>query len=138
MNSRNNVPADQELEILKILWQRGSATAREVFDELSKHRPVPYTTLLTRIGVLEQKGYIRRTPGVDAYVYSSAHSQQQVLDRMLREFTDRVFDGSAERLVARLIDNPELDPEEIGRIRALLSASGRAAKADTGGPPIEL
>lgn len=121
MKLRKSVPTDQELEILKVIWQRGSATVREVFDDLLKQRQIAYTTVLTMMGILEQKGYVTRTPGERAYVYSSTHSQHQVLSSMLKEFTDRVFDGSAERLVAHLIDSPEVSPDEIGRIRALLS-----------------
>lgn len=127
MNSSNNVPTDQELEILKIIWQRGSATAREVFGDLLSRQEVGYTTLLTAMGALEQKGYVARTPGAGAYVYSSTHSERQVLSRMLKEFTDRVFAGSVERLVAYLIDDPEISSDEISRIQTLLSASGKAS-----------
>ena len=121
MKLRKSVPTDQELEILKVIWQRGSATVREVFEDLLKQRQIAYTTVLTMMGILEQKGHVTKTPGERAYVYSSTHSEQQVLSSMVREFMDRVFDGSAERLVARLIENPEVTPAELDRIRPLLA-----------------
>ncbi len=121
MKLRKSVPTDQELEILKVIWQRGSATVREVFEDLLKQRQIAYTTVLTMMGILEQKGHVTKTPGERAYVYSSTHSEQQVLSSMVREFMDRVFDGSAERLVAHLIENPEVTPEELDRIRTLLA-----------------
>ncbi|MCC7499870.1 MAG: BlaI/MecI/CopY family transcriptional regulator [Bryobacterales bacterium] len=120
MKLPNGVPTDLELEILKIIWRRGDATVREVFEDLANGRQVAYTTVLTMMGVLERKGFVGRTPGDRAYLYRTIHSERQVLDGMLKEFTDRVFSGSVECLVAHLVGNPEVSPEEISRIQALL------------------
>jgi BlaI family penicillinase repressor len=120
MKPRKSVPTDQELEILKVIWQRGSATVREVFEDLLKQRKIAYTTVLTMMGILEQKGHVTKTPGERAYVYTSAQSERQVLSSMVKEFVDRVFNGSAKPLLVHLIENQEITQEELDEIETLL------------------
>ena len=113
VKARSAVPTNLELEILKVVWQRGSATVREVCDDLARQRKIAYTTVLTMMGILEQKGHLTKTPGERAYVYSSAHSEQQVVGAMVQEFVDRVFNGSPRPLLEHLIANAGLSDEEL-------------------------
>jgi len=113
VKARSAVPTNLELEILKVVWQRGSATVREVCDDLARQRKIAYTTVLTMMGILEQKGHLTKTPGERAYVYSSAHSEQQVRSAMVKEFVDRVFDGSARPLLVHLVEQSGLSDEEL-------------------------
>lgn len=120
MKQKKTVPTDQELEILKVVWQRGEATVREVFRDLSAQRKIAYTTVLTMMGILEQKGHLKKTAGERAYIYRPTKPQQQVVGSMVNEFVHRVFNGSARPLLVHLVENPDIRPDELAEIEKLL------------------
>lgn len=120
MKLKKTVPTDQELEILKVVWQRGEATVREVFRDLSAQRKIAYTTVLTMMGILEQKGHLKKTAGERAYIYSPTKPQQQVVGSMVKEFVHRVFNGSAKPLLVHLMENPDIPAGELAEIEKLL------------------
>ena len=120
MKPKKTVPTDQELEILKIVWQRGQATVREVYRDLAAQRKVAYTTVLTMMGILEQKGHLKKTAGERAYIYSPTKPQQQVVRSMVREFVHRVFNGSARPLLVHLLEDPDTRPEELAELEKLV------------------
>lgn len=120
MKPTKTVPTDHELEILKVIWERGQATVREVYVDLSKQRKIAYTTVLTMMGVLERKGHLKKKEGERAYVYSPAHPQDQVKDRMVKEFVNRVFDGSSKPLLVHLVENDQMTQQELKEIEALV------------------
>jgi len=120
MKPKKTVPTDQELEILKVIWQRGQATVREVFRDLSAQRKIAYTTVLTMMGILEQKGHLKKTAGERAYVYSPTKPQQQVVRSMVNEFVHRVFNGSSRPLLVHLVEDPHIRPDELAEIETLL------------------
>jgi BlaI family transcriptional regulator, penicillinase repressor len=119
MKPKKTVPTDQELEILKVVWQRGHATVREVYRDLAEQRKIAYTTVLTMMGILEQKGHLKKTAGERAYVYTPTKPQQQVVRSMVREFVHRVFDGSARPLLVHLFEDPETNAEELAELEEL-------------------
>lgn len=114
------VPTDQELEILKVVWQRGHATVRETFDELAKHRKIAYTTVLTMMGILEHKGHLTKSRGEKAYVYSPAEPQGETQQRMVKEFVDRVFNGSTQPLLVHLVADRGIGQDELAELEALV------------------
>jgi predicted transcriptional regulator len=116
------VPTDQELEILKLIWQRGQATVREIHQDLQKRRPVAYTTVLTMMGILEHKGHLKKKEGERAYVYSPAQPESKMRERMVKEFVNRVFDGSAKPLLAHLVSDRDISSEDLDEIEALLKS----------------
>src|SRR2546427_11761068 len=93
--NRKPILTDQELEIMKIVWQHGSATVRDVYEELLKRRRIAYTTVMTMMGILEQKGRLSKNISDRAYVYSPAQPRGEVVGNMVHDFVKRVFDGSA-------------------------------------------
>ena len=111
---------DQELEIMKIVWERQSTTVRDVYEALLEHRRVAYTTVMTMMKILEQKGYLNRKQVERAYVYRPAQPKSRVIRGMVREFVNRVFNGSAEPLLVHLIEDRCLTPDEIEEIRRLM------------------
>jgi BlaI family transcriptional regulator, penicillinase repressor len=117
---KKTVPTDQELEILKVVWQRGEATVREVFRDLSAQRKIAYTTVLTMMGILEQKGHLKKTAGERAYIYKPTKPQEQVVGSMVNEFVHRVFNGSARPLLVHLVEDPDIRPDELAEIEKLL------------------
>jgi BlaI family transcriptional regulator, penicillinase repressor len=114
------VLTNQELEIMKVVWNRGSSTVREVYEELLKRRRIAYTTVMTMMGTLEQKGRLRKSEQGRAYVYMPVESQTKVVGSMVQEFVKRVFNGSATPLLVHLVENMEGDGEQIEEIRSLL------------------
>src|SRR5262249_49956367 len=120
MKPKKTVPTDQELEILKVVWQRGQATVREVYCDLASHRKIAYTTVLTMMGILEQKGHLKKSAGERAYVYRPSKQQEEVVRSMVQEFLHRVFNGSAKPLLVHLAEDPNIDPEELAELERLL------------------
>ena len=105
---------------MKVVWQRESATVRDVYEALLERRKVAYTTVMTMMKILEQKKYLKRTQVDRAYVYRAAQPQRQVVGAMVRDFVNRVFNGSAEPLLVHLVEEHDLsreDLEEIARLR---------------------
>jgi predicted transcriptional regulator len=111
---------DQELEIMKIVWVRHTATVRDVYEALLERRKVAYTTVMTMMKILESKGYLKKRQQDRAFVYRPAHRQDQVIGNMIREFIDRVFNGSAEPLLVHLIQKRHIREQELQKIRHMI------------------
>src|ERR1039457_6868493 len=111
---------DQELEIMKIVWERHTATVRDVYEALLERRRVAYTTVMTMMKILEHKGYLNRKQAGSAYVYRPAPPTSRGLRAMGRDFVNRVFNGSAEPLLVHLIEDRHLTADEIEEIRRLI------------------
>ena len=122
MKPRRSVPTDLELELLKVVWARGQATVREVFQDLSEQRKIAYTTVLTMMGILEQKGHLKKTAGARAYIYRPAQPKDQVVGGMVEEFVNRVFSGSAKPLLVHLVEDPTIPTEDLAEIEKRLRA----------------
>jgi len=101
---------------MKTVWDRRAATVRDVYEALLERRKVAYTTVMTMMGILEQKGYLVKQAGERAHVYTPAEPRQNVVRGMVREFLNRVFDGSAKPLLMHLVEDERLTPEEIEEI----------------------
>ena len=110
----------QELELMKIVWQKRRVTVRDVFETLLERRRIAYTTVMTTMRVLERKGYLKAARADRAYVYRPARPEQQVVRSMVREFVDRVFGGSAQPLLVHLIEDRKLSPGELEEIERLI------------------
>ena len=122
MKARKPVLTDQELEIMKIVWDRGSSTVREVYEVLLTRRKIAYTTVMTMMGILEQKGRLRKSEQARAFVYTPAETRTKVVGSMVQDFVKRVFNGSAKPLLVHLVENMDVDGDEIEEIRTLLKS----------------
>lgn len=105
---------------MKVIWPRGQATIREVYDELRAQRTIAYTTVQTMMNILEAKGHLRKASGEKAHVYTPVRPQQAVVKTMVREFVDRVFDGSARPLLVHLMKDKGLTERERRELQRLL------------------
>lgn len=114
------VPTDLELEILKVIWTRGEATVREVFNDLQAQRKIAYTTVLTMMGILERKGHLTKRAGERAYIFTPAVSRDQVVNSMVDEFVGRVFNGAAHPLLVHLARDRNIPAQELEEIEKLL------------------
>ena len=105
---------------MKVVWGFDSATVRQVYETLLKTRPVAYTTVLTMMKILEEKKYLKKAMVERAFVYRPAQPKGKVIAGMVREFVNRVFDGSASPLLVHLVEEHALskkDLEEIAEMR---------------------
>src|SRR5882724_4619759 len=119
MRRQSTTLTGQELEIMKIVWERDSVTVRDVYEALLEQRKVAYTTVMTMMKILEQKHYLQKTQTDRAYVYRPAQPKGQVIGAMVREFVNRVFNGAAEPLLVHLVEEHDLSPEELEEIARL-------------------
>src|ERR1700678_4180250 len=120
MRRRSPTLTSQELEIMKIVWERNSATVRDVYETLLEKRKVAYTTVMTMMKILEEKKYLKRTMAERAWLYKPAQPKGKVIGAMVSEFVNRVFNGSAEPLLLHLVEEHNLsreDFDEIARLR---------------------
>lgn len=101
---------------MKIIWDLGSPTVRGVYEVLLKRRKIAYTTVMTMMNVLEDKGYLKKKAVDRAYVYRAAQPKAQVIKAMLRDFVNRVFDGSAEPLLVELVKDRHLSQKDLEKI----------------------
>jgi BlaI family penicillinase repressor len=105
---------------MKIVWDLESATVRDIYEALLRQRKVAYTTVMTMMQILERKKYLKRTKADRAWLYRPAQPKGKVIAGMVREFVNRVFNGSAEPLLVHLVEEHKLsreDIEEITRMR---------------------
>lgn len=120
MRRKSDTLTGQELEIMKEIWPLGRATVRDVYDALRERRSIAYTSVQTMMNVLETKGHLRKEPGGKAQVYVPTRPQQQVVRGMVREFVNRVFDGSARPLLVHLVKEKGLTERERRELQRLL------------------
>lgn len=109
---------DRELDIMTVLWERGAATVAEVRDELPDD--LAYTTVLTMLRVLEEKGYVGHTEEGRAHRYHPLVERQAAGESALRRLTRKLFRGSPELLLTHLVSDRRLTEEELVRMRELL------------------
>ena len=98
---------------MKAVWSRGHATVRDVYEALLEERKIAYTTVMTMMNVLEKKGHLRKKAEGRSFLYRPTRPQRQVVGSMVREFVQRVFGGSAAPLLAHLLDEERLTPEDL-------------------------
>jgi predicted transcriptional regulator len=112
----------QELELMKAVWERGSATVRDVYESLLERRRIAYTTVMTMLNVLEKKGHLAKRAQGRSYVYEPVRSKQRVLGAMVRDFVERVLDGSAEPLLVQLIEERRLSEKDLEQLARRIRA----------------
>lgn len=129
---------EAELAVLRALWDGGPQTVRDVMARLhERHRKVAYTTVLTFLSRLEQKGYVGSDKREQAYVYRAKVTRESVTRSRVRSLVDQLYDGAAGAMVLQLIENERLSSDEISRLRAMIDeldqGSGDAETTDGGG-----
>ena len=132
-------PTPAELAILRVLWRRGRSTVREVLDELNAARPADdvagYTTVLKLMQIMADKRLVRRDESQRTHVYEPAAGEDQTQRRLVREMLERVFNGSARKLVLHALSARKATPQEIAEIRSLLDEMERDGGGHAGAKP---
>lgn len=113
-------PTDGELEILHVLWVHGPSPLSEVCTALREVRPVATTTVATMLRVMLDKRLVRRKQGNRGYLWSAAVTHDAAAQGMVGKLVDRMFDGSAGRLVAHLVEAGDLSKKDLDQLRQLI------------------
>ena len=113
-------PTEAELEILKILWERGPSTGREVLDVLVSDRKRAYTSVMSVLNIMANKGQVIRKPHGRAFIYSAKRPREKTLGKMVNSLLGRAFEGSAASLVSQLLDQSKPTPQELDKIRKVI------------------
>jgi len=98
---------------MKLVWDRQSATVRDIYEALLERRKIAYTTVMTVMKTLETKGYLKKRRQDRAFIYRPAHAKNQVISGMIREFIDRVFNGSSEPLLVHLVKTRHIREKDL-------------------------
>ncbi len=112
----------QELQIMKVVWDRGAATVKEVCDVISQRKATAYTTVLTLMGILEDKGALTHVRSGRAYIYKPLLSRQQATRNQIHDVLVRFFDGRPEKMMENVLENEVPAPEQLNTLRNLLEA----------------
>jgi len=116
-------PTDGELEIFRVLWERDSATLGEICESLRRERQVATTTVATMLGVMLEKGLVRRKKATRGHQWSAAVTHDSAAGSLVGKLVDGVFDGSASRLVSHLVEGGKLSQDELAELRQLIDVN---------------
>src|SRR5580692_2764271 len=113
-------PTEVELELLRALWDKDSATVRELYEVVSQQRALGYTSVLKTLQIMTEKGLVERAEAGKAHVYRAAASQQETQNQLLRDLSERLFAGSAAQLAMHALAMDPASAEELEEIRNLI------------------
>ena len=117
---KNSRPTDRELTILRILWDNGSGTVREVNEAMNEDQDTGYTTTLKLMQIMTDKGLLRRDDSKFKHVYKPAMTEEKTQKLLVGELLEKAFSGSAEKLVMRALSTKKVPAKELGKIRKML------------------
>lgn len=120
MKQKSRTLTEQELEIMKVVWDLGEATVRQVYEAAREQRQVAYTTVMTMMNILENKGYLQKQALGRAYLYAPTRPRQQVISGLVEDFLERVFDGSARPLLLSLVQDRKVSAKDLDAIADII------------------
>jgi predicted transcriptional regulator len=118
-------PSERELEILKVLWELGSASVREVHERLCPHGESAFNTVQTLLRIMEEKGLVDHQAEGRTFIYSPRYSRERVTSRFLH----KVFDGALDQLVLSVLQAKDVSPEELKELERLIARARREKQA---------
>jgi BlaI family transcriptional regulator, penicillinase repressor len=113
-------PTEAELELLRTLWDKGSASVRELFEVVSQQRALGYTSVLKTLQIMTEKGLVERTEAGKAHIYRASASQEETQNQLLRDLSERLFAGSATQLAMHALSMQPASAEELEEIRKFI------------------
>ncbi len=122
---RQENPTPAELEVLRVIWERGPSTVREVMISLHQDRPRAYTSVMSLMNVMVEKGLLGAKPKGRAFLYSAKISQARTQSEIVKDLLGRVFDGSASALVTHVLEQARPNSEELDEIQQTIAEFAR-------------
>lgn len=126
--AKQNKPTQSELQILSVLWERETATVREVHEVLNRRKPTGYTTVLKLLQLMDEKSLVERDRANRAHIYRAKIKQNETGKQMLGDLLHKVFGGSALRLVQQVLET-ETTAEDLKAIRKLIQEAQRRGES---------
>jgi len=120
MSSKQTKPTESEFEILRVLWERGEATVRDVHEELSKTKDAGYTTTLKLMQIMHEKGLVKRDESSKTHKYTPLISREKTQKQFMGKMIDTLFQGSSTQLVMQALGNHKTSKEELDEIQKLI------------------
>jgi BlaI family transcriptional regulator, penicillinase repressor len=120
MTSKRRRPTEAELGILRVLWEGGPRSVRDIQRILNESRPTGYTTVLKLMQIMTEKGLVERDESQRPQIYRARYSQEHTQRQLLRDLLDRAFGGSVKELVLQALATKRSTPEELEAIEKLL------------------
>lgn len=114
-------PTDAEMEILQILWEKGSASVRDINDQLNAKRDVGYTTTLKMMQIMHEKGMVQRDTAARSHIYSAIAKENDTKNTLIQDFVEVAFNGSAMSLVMQALGNTASSQSELDELKNLIS-----------------
>ena len=126
MKGPRRKPTDAELAILRVLWTRGPSTVRQVAEVMD--RESGYTTVLKLLQIMTEKRLVVRDESARTHIYQAAYTQEQTERQLVTDLLDRVFDGSAAKLVLQALASNKASPEELDEIKKLIATKSGGSR----------
>lgn len=120
-------PTERELDILKVLWDRGEATVRDVYEELRQRLPIVQNTVQAFLRTMEEKGLVEHRLERRTFIYRPTYQRQQTTQHLTEQLLTRAFDGAIDQLVQSALSLRQPTKDELDRLEQLL-AQAKAAK----------
>ena len=127
---RSNTLTEAELRIMRILWARGESLVSDLVSAMPESAPLAYTSVLTTVRILEQKGYVEHRQEGRAFLYSPCVAEYDASRSEVRHVLHRFFDNSRERLMLSLLGDGEITPEELQRLKSAIAEAEAAAESE--------
>jgi predicted transcriptional regulator len=127
---RSNTLTEAELRIMRILWARGESLVSDLVSAMPESAPLAYTSVLTTVRILEQKGYVEHRQEGRAFLYSPCVAEHDASRSEVRHVLHRFFDNSRERLMLSLLGDGEITPEELQRLKDAIADAEAAAESE--------
>lgn len=134
MAGKKRTLTEQELEIMKVVWSQEQATVRQVYEALLERRSIAYTTVMTMMNILTQKGHLEKQSEGRAFVYQPTRPRQQVISNLVNEFLERVFNGSARPLLLSLVQDQKVSEKDLAEITRLIEEDAAREEDDPAKP----
>jgi BlaI family penicillinase repressor len=116
-----NKPTAAELEILSVIWERESATVREIYEIINARKPTVYTTVLKMLQIMDEKGLVERDKQAKAHIYRAKQPQAETQKNLVSDLLEKAFRGSALKLVQHVLETKPASAEELAEIRRLIT-----------------
>ena len=117
---KSSTLTDLETDIMNIVWQKKQVTVRNVYEILREIRPLAYTTVLTVLGTLTDKGVVHREMRDRTYIYRPKMSRKEAISRNLQHVAGKFFEGSARSLAAHMIESEKLSRDELEELHRMI------------------
>ena len=117
---RSPTLTDAEARVMSVLWKRERATVADVVGTLTRKRPVSYSTVQTILRILEDKGYVSHQKVARAFIYTPLVDERQARRRALKHLVARLFNDSPSLLVLNVLEDDQIEPEELSRLKKLI------------------